>query len=91
MRNRKVFVDGRETKVIRFLEERAKSLPVLTLKGGEEKVDHVLNVRKIYMTKGVDGVNQYLKAVQAISMRDTGKWYIRIAGILKLMWLKIKN
>lgn len=82
---------GKEMRVMEYLKRRSMDLPELTLRGGSP-VDHSDNLRKIYMERGIPGVDRYIRTIKAISWRDTGKSiFRRLAGRLLVQWIKVTN
>jgi hypothetical protein len=75
----------------KFLKGRAKDLPKLTDKSTGMPINHETNLKAVFDGKGARGVNQYVQAVKAVTMRDTGGWKQKIKGWLLVLKSKIQN
>lgn len=82
----KIKAAGRKWKVLKYLQERSKDLPLIVEKKTGKPVDHVYNVRRAYMDGGFEAVDEYLDRMKAVHQRDRGKSLpVRIWG-----WIKCK-
>ena len=85
-----VKVNGKEQNILKFLAKRANDLPIMEDRKTGERVNHVHNLREVYMSKGIPGVNEYVARVNAVILRDTSpKFHIRLHGWALVKWFKI--
>lgn len=91
-RTAKVKVNGKEKSILKFLTERAADLPLMADRKTGEAIDHVKNLRDVYMSHGKDGVNEYISRCHAVIQRDTSpKFLTRLKGWLKIKWFQIRG
>ena len=82
-RHAKVRIKGREVEVIRYLEQMAKRIPLIIDKEGKP-IDHVKNLRSVYMIDGYDGVKKYLNLCSGVFRRSRANWTTRWFYEIKL-------
>jgi hypothetical protein len=88
-RHATIIAGGKEVNVIDFLRERAKHLPALVNTETKKPYDHVEILKKVYMERGINGVNEYLAICRNVVRRDRGKTvFIRGWGWLVLQYNK---
>lgn len=59
-----IIVNGKETNVLQYMFEQARTLPPMLIADTNEKVDHYGCLKLMYMEYGIDGVNKYLQHVK---------------------------
>ena len=80
----------KEVRTLEFIRERAKYLPKMTDKSTGKDINHVANMENLYMNHGVEAVNDYIRRVRAVILRDKGKnIFIRIGGWISLKYYKL--
>lgn len=86
----RIKVSGKTMQVLDFLKLRSKDLPPITDKVTGKKVDHIKNLRRLYMDQGASGVNGYVNRVRAVYDRDQGATrFIRLRGWMAVAWFRI--
>lgn len=85
-------IDGKRLTVMEFLAQRAKDLPPVTDRETGHEIDHSGNLKKLYMTAGSGAVDEYIRRVHAVSLRDSGESIIqRMKGRAMVIWQRVKG
>lgn len=61
LRAKKVYVEGQKKSPMRYIDECAVKMPVIL--AGDEPINHVARMRKLYLTFGLKGLNVYVDYV----------------------------
>ena len=87
-RRQVIKVNGKEWRVRDYLAYRAAKLPDIKDNRTGGTIDHVFNLKKLWVEKGDRGVNRYMKIVKAIWQRDRGKFAVRLWARVKLLYFE---
>ena len=96
-RHKKVIVHGKSMAILKYLRLVEKNLPVITLNKNGEKVDHYDGLKKIYMEKGLEGIDEYIEYCKKL-IEAKHKDRMKVAKSIKKkvmkhipIWLRIKK
>lgn len=83
-------IGGVRRNILHFIAKRASDLPNMQDRQSGKHIDHVDNLKHIYMTHGMEGVDNYVARVHAVIQRDCSpKPQVRFWGWLKIKWYKL--
>lgn len=88
-RRKTIQINNRQVNAHKFLSGRAKSLPKMIDRETGKSIDHDANLKAVFDGKGVEGVNQYIRAVKAVCERDKGGIWQKIKGWYLMLKVKI--
>jgi hypothetical protein len=82
-RHAQIQINGKHVNITNYLRSAAKRLPVMFDKESKEPIDHIKNLHRIYMLKGIDGVNHYLLACRKVLIESQG-------GLIPYNWKRFR-